>query len=59
MDSKKVLGLYNQAHPEEEDMQRVMDKVQEWIKSEALSQGWDEVKFVGNQCILENKFGEK
>lgn len=56
MDNKKVLGLYNQGHPEEEDMQKVMDKVQNWIIDEAKGQGWDEVKFAGGQCILENKF---
>lgn len=56
MDNKRVLGLYNQGHPDEEDMQKVMDKVQNWITEEAKKQGWDEVKFAGGQCILENKF---
>lgn len=56
MDNKKVLGLYNQGHPEEEDMQRVMDKVQDWITAEATKVGWDQVKFAGGQCILENLF---
>lgn len=56
VNNKKVLGLYNQAHPDEEDMQKVMDKVQEWTTNEAKRLGWDEVKFAGGQCILENNF---
>lgn len=56
MDTKKVLGIYNQGHKDEEDMQKVTDKVQEWIKDEANKLGWDDVKFAGGQCILENHF---
>ena len=29
VDSKKVLGIYNQEHNDEEDMQKVTQKVQE------------------------------
>ena len=54
--NKKVLGMYNHAHPEEENMQKVTDKVQNWVKEVASDKGWDEVKFAGGQCILENKF---
>lgn len=57
MDTKKVLGLYNQAH-EDEDMQKVMPKVQEWTIKEAKDNGWDDVRFIGSQCLLENKFGK-
>lgn len=53
---KRVLGLYNQDHPEEENMQKVTEKVQGWITDVAKEKGWDEVKFSGGQCILENKF---
>lgn len=56
MENKKVLGIYNQSHPDEEDMQKVTEKVQDWIKKEANKIGWDEVKFAGGQCILENLF---
>lgn len=56
MDNKKVLGIYNQEHPEDEDMQKVTEKVQEWIKEKAEAIGWDEIKFAGGQCILENLF---
>jgi hypothetical protein len=58
MDTKKVLGLYNQDHDDEE-MQKVTPKVQEWITSQSKDNGWDEVKFAGGQCILENKFENK
>ena len=54
--NKKVLGIYNQGHPEEENMQKVSDKVQTWITEMAKSKGWDDIKFAGGQCILENLF---
>lgn len=53
--SKKVLGIYNQEH-EEDDMQKVTQKVQDWFKDEAIRIGWDDVRFSGGQCILENEF---
>lgn len=56
INTKRVLGLYNQDHPEEENMQKVTEKVQGWITDVAKEKGWDEVKFSGGQCILENKF---
>lgn len=56
MDNKKVLGIYNQGHSEDEDMQKVTDKVQDWIREKAEELGWDEIKFAGGQCILENHF---
>ena len=56
MSSTKVLGLYNQDHESDEKMQKVTQKVQEWIKAQALDNGWDNVKFAGGQCILENEF---
>lgn len=54
--SKKVLGIYNQEHEDEENMQKVTQKVQEWFKDKAISNGWDDVRFSGGQCILENEF---
>ena len=56
VDNKKVLGIYNQEHPDEENMQKVTDKVQEWFNEKADELGWDESKFAGGQCILENHF---
>ena len=54
--SKKVLGIYNQEHEDEENMQRVTPKVQDWFKNKATESGWDDARFSGGQCILENKF---
>lgn len=54
--SKKVLGIYNQEHDSEENMQKVTPKVQEWFKEKAVNAGWDDVRFSGGQCILENEF---
>lgn len=56
MDNKKVLGIYNQAHSDDEDMQKVTDKVQDWTIKKAKELGWDVAKFAGGQCILENHF---
>lgn len=58
VNTKKVLGIYNQEHPDDEDMQKVTPKVQEWFKNKATDYGWDEVKFSGGQCILENHFSK-
>lgn len=54
--SKKVLGIYNQEHESEENMQKVTQKVQDWFKAKAEENGWDDVRFSGGQCILENEF---
>lgn len=56
VDTKKVLGLYNQEHTDDEDMQKVTQKVQDWFSNKANEAGWDDVRFSGGQCILENKF---
>ena len=54
--SKKVLGIYNQEHETEENMLKVTQKVQDWFSSKATELGWDDSKFSGGQCILENHF---
>lgn len=55
--SEQVIGLYNQLNKDGDEMQRVTPKVQEWFITEAKeNQGWDDARFAGNQCILENKF---
>lgn len=54
--SKKVLGIYNQEHDSEENMQKVTQKVQEWFTIKAKEAGWDDIRFSGGQCILENEF---
>lgn len=46
-----VIGLYNQANPDDK-MQRVTDKVKEWIQKEALNAGWDEAKVIDSQCSV-------
>lgn len=52
LEKKKVLGLYNQEHPEEEDMERVTEKVQKWVDSEARNEGWNQTENVGGGQIL-------
>lgn len=54
--SKKVLGIYNQEHEEEENMQKVTQKVQDWFTEASKKAKWDDVRFSGGQCILENEF---
>ena len=46
----QVLGLYNQYN--DEKMERVTKRVQEWFVSKAKDYGWEESKFSGNQCFL-------
>lgn len=53
--SKKVLGIYNQEN-EDEEMQKVTQKVQDWFSKKSTDAGWDEVSFSGGQCILKNSF---
>ena len=54
--SEQVIGLYNQFNKDGDEIQRVTSTVKDWFLEEAKNQGWDEAKFVGSQCILENKF---
>ena len=56
VDNDKVLGLYNQEQDVDNKMQKVTQKVQDWIKEQATELGWDNIKFAGGQCILENEF---
>lgn len=57
--SEQVIGLYNQYNNDGAEVQKVTSTVKDWFVDEAQSnQGWDDAKFVGSQCILENKFGE-
>lgn len=56
VENKRVLGIYNQAHPDEENMQKVTQKVQDWFKRKAEENRWDNIRFSGGQCILENEF---
>lgn len=54
--SEQVIGLYNQYNKDGDEVQKVSATVKEWFLTEAANQGWDESKFIGSQCILENKF---
>lgn len=56
LNSDQVLGLYNQDNPDEDAMQKVTKKVKDWICEQSKIQGWDDVHFIGNQCILTNEF---
>mgnify|MGYP007031581922 CR=1 FL=1 len=54
VESDQVLGIYNRENSDEDKMQKVTQKVQDWFSDTAKNQGWDESKFCGNQCILTN-----
>lgn len=54
--SQQVIGIYNQYNDEDDEMQRVTKKVQDWFLGYSKEQGWDEASFSGNQCILKNNF---
>lgn len=49
----QILGLYNQAHPDE-PMSRVVQSVQDWFVQESYNEHWSSVEFAGNECILRN-----
>lgn len=49
----QILGLYNQAHPEE-PMSRVVQSVQDWFVQEARKENWSNAEFAGSECILRN-----
>lgn len=50
----QILGLYNQAHSDEEPMSRVVQSVQDWFVAEAKAEQWDVAEFAGSECILRN-----
>ncbi|GAA0203700.1 hypothetical protein [Selenomonas dianae] len=52
LENRQVIGLYNQAHPDEEDMQNVTAKVREWIIQTGKAHGWDEVEFAGSEGVF-------
>lgn len=54
LSNEQVLGIYNQDCADGE-MQRVTEKVKEWFVNEGKSYNWDEIEFIGNQCILSVK----
>lgn len=58
--SKQVIGIYNQLNKDGNEIQRITSDIKDWFVKEAIDNyGWDESKFIGNQCILENKFKNK
>lgn len=60
MSQVKVTGLYNQDHPEDQDMKNVTEKVKEWITRTAQEYGWDSISFAkDNTCVLERKDFQK
>lgn len=54
--SQQVLGIYNQENDDQDEMQKVTKKVQDWFLEQAAARGWDDYHFAGNQCILQSKF---
>lgn len=54
--NQRVIGIYNHGHNNDEKIHKVNQKVQDWFKEKAINNGWDNVRFSGGQCILENEF---
>jgi len=46
----QVLGLYNQYN--DDKMEKITKRVQEWFVNKADEYGWTERRFSGNQCFL-------
>ena len=52
--SKQVIEIYNQLNKDGNEIQRITSDVKDWFVKEAIDNyGWDEAKFIGNQCIYE------
>lgn len=51
----QILGLYNQAHSDDEPMLRVVQSVQDWFVEESKKESWDKAEFAGSECILRNE----
>lgn len=54
LSSEQVLGLYKRGTGEK--MEKVTEKVRNWIIDQAKAMGWDEGFFSGGQCVLTKKF---
>ena len=50
METRQVLGLYNQE--ENEERERVTDNIKKWYEEEMKKEGWHKVEFHGSQCVL-------
>ncbi|WJV64586.1 hypothetical protein PCO87_11525 [Pectobacteriaceae bacterium C52] len=48
--STQVLGLYNQENNEKKE--RVVDSVKDWYSARMKQEGWADIQFHGNQCVL-------
>ncbi len=53
VEANQVLGLYNQANGT--DRTRVVESVKTWFENKMHDEGWTEVHFSGNQCLLSVK----
>ena len=51
----QILGLYNQAHPDDEPAVRVVQKIKDWFTEQSKSEKWDKSEFAGSECILKNE----
>lgn len=51
--ANQVLGLYNQNSGDKKE--RIVDSVKEWYKNTMFENGWGDVTFHGNQCVLTAK----
>ena len=52
VERERVLGLYNQANPNEQ-ARNFSEKVRTWFEAEAARNGWHSVQFVGDAAVLE------
>ena len=57
LNNKEIIKIYNNDPTHYHDQVVKMNtKVQKWFEEKAQEYDWDEVKFIGGQCLLVNKF---
>jgi len=54
VNSKNILDYYNLRNSEGEFKERVTFEIKDWFADEARKEGWGEIQFFNNQCLLTN-----
>lgn len=57
LDYKEVIKIYNDDSKYYHDqVSKINNTVREWFEEKAQKYDWDDIKFIGGQCLLINNF---
>ncbi len=57
LDRKEVIKIYNDDSKHYHDqVSKINNTVREWFEEKAQKYDWDDIKFIGGQCLLINNF---